>query len=313
MNISKKAIMSFLMALTSLVAMAQPYYHIMKEVNGKLTEEAGYDGKDYKIKIDMNGPKPENAIGGKITIESGCTKSKLKRSFYFTNKGNLYYDIVDKRFGFEKSQLDYPKGDYTNAHCGHFNWHKDINECIYSYYLRGSIGWLNATETDFYIANPDNLGKLQNDLGYERWAVLSYGEWDYVLYTLGEVGWSVNGQTCFLIDATPNKSLLTELRNKNNGNPRNLSIEEFKSLEAQGLVCLPACGYRPVNVSNGFQEQGYEGYYWSCTPSSTDWHDAWAMRFRRYYSRGNYYYDRKMVDEGRVEGYAVRLVILADD
>ena len=31
MNISKKAIMSFLMALTSLVAMAQPYYHVMKQ------------------------------------------------------------------------------------------------------------------------------------------------------------------------------------------------------------------------------------------------------------------------------------------
>ena len=36
MNISKKALMSFLMALTSLIAMAQPYYHIMKEENGKL-------------------------------------------------------------------------------------------------------------------------------------------------------------------------------------------------------------------------------------------------------------------------------------
>ena len=53
MNISKKAIMSFIVALTSVISMAQPYYHIMKEENGKLTEETGYNGKDYNIKIDM--------------------------------------------------------------------------------------------------------------------------------------------------------------------------------------------------------------------------------------------------------------------
>ena len=53
MNISKKAILSFIMALTSVVSMAQPYYHIMKDVNGKLTEDTVYNGKDYNIKIDM--------------------------------------------------------------------------------------------------------------------------------------------------------------------------------------------------------------------------------------------------------------------
>ena len=53
MNISKKAILSFIVALTSVISMAQPYYHIMKEENGKLTEDTVYNGKDYNIKIDM--------------------------------------------------------------------------------------------------------------------------------------------------------------------------------------------------------------------------------------------------------------------
>ena len=72
MNISKKTILSFIVALTSVVSMAQPYYHIMKEENGKLTEETAYNGKDYNIKIDMveAEKKPVGAIGGKITIES---------------------------------------------------------------------------------------------------------------------------------------------------------------------------------------------------------------------------------------------------
>ena len=69
MNISKKAIMSFIVALTSLVSMAQPYYHIMKEENGKLIEDTVYNGKDYNIKIDMvNEDKPDDAIGNKITV-----------------------------------------------------------------------------------------------------------------------------------------------------------------------------------------------------------------------------------------------------
>ena len=50
MNFSKKAILSFIVALTSVVSMAQPYYHIMKEVNGKLIEETAYNGKKYNIK-----------------------------------------------------------------------------------------------------------------------------------------------------------------------------------------------------------------------------------------------------------------------
>jgi hypothetical protein len=45
MNISKKALMSVLMALTSLVSMAQPYYHVMKRDGINQTEEAVYDAK----------------------------------------------------------------------------------------------------------------------------------------------------------------------------------------------------------------------------------------------------------------------------
>ena len=298
MNISKKAIMSFIVALSSVVSMAQPYYHIMKEKNGKLTELKVYDGKDYKIKIDMVKPenRPVGTIGGKITVESDCNISS-KRSFYFTKKGNVYYNESTDKFGFEESQLDYPIGFYN--HCGHFVWAKEIVDCIPP---SAHMSWHNATETSFYFANPDNLGKLQEDLGNERWAVLSYCEWDYVRRNLGECGWTVDGEVCFLIDTTPGKSLLTELRNKNNGNTRDLSIDEFKSLEAQGLVCLPASGYR-----NGwsFDQQSRYGYYWSCTPED-----------RGEFAYGLFFTDKTgsyNTTEHIKTGLAVRLVILADE
>ena len=79
MNISKKAFMSVLMALTSLISMAQPYYHVMKRDGINQTEEAINNAKTYKIRVDMNEPRPKDAIGGKITIESdyGCNTSPL--------------------------------------------------------------------------------------------------------------------------------------------------------------------------------------------------------------------------------------------
>ena len=59
MNISKKALMSVLMALTSLVSMAQPYYHVMKRDGINQTEEATYNAKNYKIRVDMGEPSPK--------------------------------------------------------------------------------------------------------------------------------------------------------------------------------------------------------------------------------------------------------------
>ena len=304
MNISKKAFMSFIIALTSLVAMAQPYYHVMKREGIILTEEAAYNAKNYKIRVDMEKPRPKDAIGGRITLEHyDCDKSSLKRSFYFTKHGNVYYNNSEGKFYFENSQLDYPRR-YSKDHCGHFCWDSNLEGCIdvKSYVLN-----TNATETYFYFADPANLPKLKEDLGNEEWAVLAACEWSYVCENLGEYGWKVDGKTCFLIDATPGKSLLTELRNKNNGNPRDLSIDEFKSLEAQGLVCLPASG---LLKNTSLYGQNITGYYWSSTPSND-----------MLYGQGKAGVHSMDFDSSRARtwsgpkrrfGYAVRLVILAD-
>ena len=298
MNISKKAIMSFIVALTSVVSMAQPYYHIMKEENGKLIEDTVYNGKNYNIKIDMVEPKPKDAIGDKITVP--CSG----RSFYFTKHGNVYYNNSEGKFHFEDSQLDYPRR-YSKDHCGHFCWDSNLEGCIdvKSYVLN-----TNATETYFYFADPANLPKLKEDLGNEEWAVLAACEWSYVCENLGEYGWKVDGKTCFLIDATPGKSLLTELRNKNNGNPRDLSIDEFKSLEAQGLVCLPASG---LLKNTSFYGQNITGYYWSSTPSN----DILIGKGKAGVGFMEFNSSRAGVWHGVVRsfGYAVRLVVLADD
>ncbi len=291
MNISKKAIMSFIVALTSVVAMAQPYYHIMKEVDGKLIEDTVYNGMDYNIKIDMvNEDKPDDAIGNKITVEGyDCYDSKFKRSFYFTNKGNIYYSRGS--FYFEKSQLDCSNN--TSNHIGLFRWGRTLDECLSK---STKLYWAhNYSEQEFYFANPKKFSMLR---GNKKWAVLSVCEWRYVCEKLGECGWKVDGKTCFLIDTTPDKSLLRTIESKNKG--KFMSKDDFEYYEAKGLVCLPATGsYWGTNYS----EAGNWGYYWSCTPSRSIEH-SWLMYFGPGYAETLGYY--------RSEGHAVRLVVLAN-
>ncbi len=312
MNISKKALMSVLMALTSLVAMAQPYYHVMKQDDGKLTEEAMYDGQTYKVKIDMEKPvekpeevkpeevKPECAIGNKITVPSCGLPYK---SFYFTNKGNIYYDASKRKFFFEETQLDYPK-KYSENHRGHFCWGKSLDECLHN---GSSYYWNPPRNRDFYFANPANLPKLQEDLGNEKWTVLNACEWNYVCRNLGE-RWTVDEKLCLLIDPTPGKSLLRAIEEKNGG--KTMSKEDFFEYEAQGLVCLPPTGKAPYFSRDDFWDQGTEGDYWTCTPWGDDYdmdnkQFAVAMMFAPNHSPGT-------IRMYKNTHNAVRLVILAD-
>lgn len=310
MNISKKALMSVLMALTSLVAMAQPYYHVMKQDGSNQTEEAIYDSKNYKIRVDMipAEEKPKDAIGGKITIwRYDCNKSTLKRSFYFSKYGNVIYDNTVKKFHFETTQMSrmgwYGVYKFKDGMIGsndvyeHFKRGRTIDECIGTGYISSS-----ASEEDFYFTNPKNLPKLQEDLGNERWGVLSACEWEYVIEALSQelcVCTSDACCRCLVIDTTPGKSLIKDLQKKAHNYPF-LTWEEFYEYERKGLVFLPASGYR--GKKGKINNSGETGHYWSCTPvySNESWSMGFGLSYKTVYERNN------------GEGYCVRLVILAD-
>jgi hypothetical protein len=311
MNISKKALMSFLMALTSLVAMAQPYYHVMKQDGSNQTEEAIYDSKDYKIRVDMvpAEEKPKDAIGGKITIvRYDCDKSCLKRSFYFTKHGNVIYDNTEKKFYFESGQMDRIGwygvyidkmfGPISNDIYQHFKWGKTIDQCIGTRNISASV----SSEEDFYFTNPKNLPKLQEDLGNERWGVLSACEWEYVIEALSEgicVCTSDICCRCLVIDSTPAKSLIKELQKKAHNYPF-LTWEEYCEYARKGLVFLPASGSR--GTKGKIDNSGEAGRYWSCTP--VDSNKSWCMGFGMSY--------KTVYESNNGAGYCVRLVILAD-
>ena len=119
--------------------------------------------------------------------------------------------------------------------------------------------------------------------------------------SLGEAGWSIGVRSnCFVIDTTPGKSLLKAIK-KENKSPysKSMTWQQFKKYEAQGLVCLPASGYREERAVQGGDRYGD---YWSCTPYG--WNKTWTMCFGMT--------GCSLRNEWNDTGHAVRLVILAD-
>ena len=333
MNISKKALMSFLMALTSAVSMAQPYYHVMKRDGINQSEEAVYNAKNYKIKVDMVKPAPEGVIPVKIELTDYSCYG-LTRSFYFTKFGNLYIDTNDTetvngkvmgKFKQEEKQYICAQTDtkaleeWNSGHKAHFLWGKSYNKCLRIYENHSlNDGTTTDDESSFWISQKETQKKLKRDLGDQEWAVLSRCEMEYIVNKFGSKAGNYKIYTdntystlvsnnCYMID------MQTTLDER--GNPKThplldqikdykLSVEEFENLEAQGLVCLPAVGYCSTSLAN-YYNQGTGAYYWTCTPYP-DNENALAMAF--IWSSTKYrlqYINRRF-------GAAVRLVVLAD-
>ena len=330
MNISKKAIMSFIVALTSVVAMAQPYYHIMKEENGKLIEDTVYNGMDYNIKINMIEPAPEGAIPIKIDLTDYSCEG-LTRSFYFTKFGNLYIDTnetetVDGQVmgKFKQEEKQYTcaqtgakaQEEWNAGHKAYFAWAKSYYWCLGTF---TSVPLMDATgdeqEGDFWISQKATQEKLKRDLGNQEWGVLSHCEMGYIMSKYG----SKKGNYKIYTDNTystlvSNNCYMIDLQTTfdESGKPKThplldqikdykLSVEEFENLEAQGLVCLPAAGNRGLGGVN--TSAGTTGWYWTCTPYGV-W-DGFALAF----GSGTVFLSGS---SHRYAGGAVRLVILAD-
>ena len=337
MNISKKALMSFLMALTSLTAMAQPYYHVMKRDGINLTEEAAYNAKKYKIKVDMIKPAPDGAIPGKVDLtDYSC--NGITRSFYFTKFGNLYIDTnetetVDGQVmgKFKQEEKQYTcaqtgakaQEEWNAGHKAYFAWAKSYDLCCLAYFtIEGYVhdAKANDQEGDFWISQKDTQKKLKRDLGNQEWAVLSKCEMGYIMSKLGDKRGSYKIYTdntyttlvsdnCFMIDlqttfdesgAPITHPLLDQIKDYK------LSVEEFEKLEAQGLVCLPAAGYR--SLWDSFEDMGADGIYWTCSPFKMM--ECYSFSF--YWSWNNLYQVYVSAHTPRTYGLPVRLVILAD-
>ncbi|MBQ0103682.1 MAG: hypothetical protein KBS99_05895, partial [Prevotellaceae bacterium] len=194
----------------------------------------------------------------------------------FFSKGNLYYNGTT--FNFEANQYDTkPSSDGARVenHISHFMWCDNATNAMA---LKYEDGW-NKDETFF-------AGKNFTVNGYSGWCTLSTGEWIYLLRTRTGNRFAkakINGTSGLLI--FPDGYSLPSGYSSDEGTGMSKVNDQFAGfpsenipdggnnkiwpeMEADGVVFLPAAGYRGgSNRDANVSDVGSSGYYWSASPS----------------------------------------------
>lgn len=225
------------------------------------------------------------------TDESGNPTLKV----YFS-KGNLQYDKDNDEWKFAEHQYDYigatdlnknPAGSYSGS-IDLFGWGRSgctmhgtsdtaFTPLAYQnlYVIKRST--IGGTNCDWGVYNPiTNGGNMRG-----HWRALSKEEWqtllnrrqdDHVLYTHAivtkEDGTTVKGELLFPDDWNcPNGITINSWASTSFS--QTFTNDEWKLLEASGVVFLPACGYRAYSsatkASTTYSNAGSATYYWTCT------------------------------------------------
>ena len=212
-----------------------------------------------------------------FTVNSSGTQVRF-------SKGNLWCDndanTTNSHFHFEEHQYDStPTRDVSRSteHISHFLWCKSASESVKEKYSETGTG----TNDKFFTDNDDFAVN-----GVSSWRTLGSGEWKYLLDTRTTAYGSnrryaavkVNGMAGLLIFPDDFSSWpsgagdepQTFNTNGSNWNNKNYTVEQFKVLQDNGCVFLPAAGNRDGDPSSPNLAKvnlvGYSGYYWSASP-----------------------------------------------
>jgi len=153
-----------------------------------------------------------------------------------------------------------------------------------------------CTDTDKFFCDGSDAAHTLTIDGQSGLYALSSAEWTYLINsrtnasTLYKIAVTVNGLTNCLIIAPDGYAGTIAA---------SYTADEWTAAESDGLVCLPAAGFR--GVSNVYNVGDY-GYYWSSTPNG-EYYPYYLYFDDSYVYPANYYY--------RYFGYSVRLVYSA--
>ena len=220
--------------------------------------------------------KLKDALSGVFTVaadDQGNPKKKVQFS-----KGNLYYNGTT--FNFEANQYDTTpssNGDRVENHISHFMWCKTPEKAME---LRYDSNWNG--ETPFFAAKDFTVN------GYSGWCTLSNGEWTYLLETRTGNRFAkakINGMSGLLIFpdgyslpsgySSDGGAGMSKVNDESAGFPsKNITDDGdnkiWPEMEADGVVFLPAAGYRDGFPNEMFPGRlgnvGDYGYYWSASP-----------------------------------------------
>lgn len=213
---------------------------------------------------------------GAIMVEFSVSSNK---KVYFS-LGNLQYKASTKTWRFAENQYDmagYANINISSSYSGWidlFNWGASGGdgqispyELYSSYYSRSKD--MAETNADWGVCNKISNGGNQAGL----WRTLTREEWDYLryyrtnaslLYGIATVN-GVNG-CVFLPDNWIIPTGVTFVCKANGDYAQNTySASEWKKMEENGAIFLPAAGYRN---GTALLDVGSNGYYWSSSANS---------------------------------------------
>ena len=209
--------------------------------------------------------------------------------------GNLQYNAGTSTFRFAPEQYDIIGDGNSHVAYNYSGWIDLMGWGTSGY--QGSNPWLSSTVEADYGPTSGNIATTHYDWGVHNaidkagaagtWRTLTSSEWDYLLNDrsatkrFAKVALSVNGTTVNGLVLFPDDYNLTDglIYNQTNlgyeGQDRSniLSLSQWRQMEAEGAVFLPAAGYREGTSPT---EVGGTGYYWS---SSRVVGSARALRF----------------------------------
>lgn len=196
-------------------------------------------------RITLTGTKfGNNTLPGAFSVGEG-------RVVEFS-RGNLFWD--GDSYEFEANQYDFPTSRAA-SHMGHFFWSNNPVVARASSYCDPNRGendvfFTNATEP---TANPDFT--VSSITG--RFRTLSMDEWKYLFGSRGENLHKIHVTVC-----DQENCLVIAPDNFKGDIKASYNATEWKSAEAEGLICLPPAGY---SLSER-DPSGNLGYYWSSAP-----------------------------------------------
>lgn len=218
-----------------------------------------------------------------FTVNSSGTKVRF-------SKGNLWCDTdanpTNSNFHFEEHQYDSTPqtrdGSRSTEHISHFLWCKSASESVKEEYSETGTG----TNDKFFTDNDDFAVN-----GVSSWRTLGSGEWKYLLderkmtYGTGTLSSNrryaavkVNGMAGLLIFPDDFSSWPSAAGDEpqtfntygSNWDDNKYTVEQFKVLQDNGCVFLPAAGNRDGGPSSPNPAKVnlvcYNGYYWSASP-----------------------------------------------
>ena len=233
--------------------------------------------------------------GGRTTEDTKGRFSVGENRWVVFAQGNLQYNAGTSTFRFAPEQYDII-GDGNSHVASNYSGWIDLMGWGTSGY-EGSYPYLSTTNVTDYGPTTGDIATTQYDWGVHNaiekagtagtWRTLTSSEWHYLLndrsatkrfakVALSVNGTTVNGLVLFPDDYSVPDGLRCNQPNlgyEGQGGSNILSLSQWRQMEAEGAVFLPAAGYREGTQPSSV---GGTGFYWS---SSRIGGSARALRF----------------------------------